>query len=416
MKILFAVPYIYEKKYSEFTRNKTGFGMMVNDIFKVVSKNDEVYLYSHVFTQGHDKILSHTKFETIVSTRIRDIKEAMQCFFQYKQDIKNRLKYVAYCVNKGLFRKYIIEMKPDIVHIHGIGMQTKVFIEVCEELRIPYTVTLHGLIGLNESVSAPNWDKKLERDFLLESYKKNIPVTVISSGMKKRIENEYLHGEATNIQVITNGTDIPKKLELSNFSIRERYNLPNDKKIAVVVGSLCERKNQIQIVDAVAKIPIEKRSNLVVFMCGVDLTKGQISKRIKELGVSDNIYLLGFVAHEDLSQLYQQADFNIVASKDEGFGLSIIESFMYGVPTVTFEDLDAIPNLYHKNAMIICSKRNTEDLALGIIEIMNTSWNKQWICQYASKFSLENMAKKYQNEYEQILKSWGAMPLSKTSN
>ena len=96
--------------------------------------------------------------------------------------------------------------KPDIVHIHGIGTITESYIRICEEMKVRYTVTLHGLIGLNDSVSAPVYEKQIERDFLIKAEKNNIPISVISSGMKARIEENYLGKKANNITVITNGT------------------------------------------------------------------------------------------------------------------------------------------------------------------------------------------------------------------
>lgn len=64
-----------------------------------------------------------------------------------------------------------------------------------EEQRMRHTakpglsgLTLHGLIGLNDSVSAPAYEKQIERDFLIKAEKNNIPISVISSGMKARIE------------------------------------------------------------------------------------------------------------------------------------------------------------------------------------------------------------------------------------
>ena len=117
--------------------------------------------------------------------------------------------------------------KPDIVHIHGIGTITESYIRICEEMKVRYTVTLHGLIGLNDSVSAPVYEKQIERDFFNKSRKNNIPISVISSGMKARIEENYLGKKANNITVITNGTE--KNDENDTKFIREEGTLTQEK-------------------------------------------------------------------------------------------------------------------------------------------------------------------------------------------
>jgi 2-hydroxy-3-keto-5-methylthiopentenyl-1-phosphate phosphatase len=129
---------------------------------------------------------------------IKDWSKGFQYFFSYPQSIKGRIKYFYYGLNCGRFRRTIRKIKPDIVHIQGIGVQIKPFIDVCEEERVPYIVTLHGLIGLDDTVRAASWDKQLERDFLIAADKKGISVTVISTGMKRRIEENYLGHEAKN--------------------------------------------------------------------------------------------------------------------------------------------------------------------------------------------------------------------------
>jgi hypothetical protein len=60
MKILIATTYIYNKEWPEFTRNRTGFGIMVNDIFECVSEEEDTYLTSQVITEGHKNVLKHT--------------------------------------------------------------------------------------------------------------------------------------------------------------------------------------------------------------------------------------------------------------------------------------------------------------------------------------------------------------------
>ena len=53
----------------------------------------------------------------------------------------------------------------------GLCMQSKTFIDVCEELKIKYVVTMHGLICLDESVFAPSWDKEHEKEVVLDCEK-----------------------------------------------------------------------------------------------------------------------------------------------------------------------------------------------------------------------------------------------------
>lgn len=407
MKIMMLTSYIYDEKMPEFTRNQTGFGMMVRDILIAVSKLEEVVLVSRVITDaknnhtGKYRILPHTWKQILVSAKGKDWICGFKAFFRTKSSLKNRCRVAFYYIDQGYVRKQIKIEKPDIVHIHGIGEITKSYIDICEELGIKYLVTLHGLIGLDSSVAASVSDKNMEREFLVKSAKEGIPVSVISSGMKRRIEERYLGHEAGNITVITNGTWIKKNNQLGlHGNIREQFYLPDGCKICVVIGSIIKRKNQIQIVEAFNILPENIKNNCAIFMCGTDMTNGVVENRIKQLNLDHHIFMLGFLNQSELSEILDAAYLNIVASLDEGFGLSIIEAYSHGVPTVSFSNLDAIADLYDPETMLLAGDRSTETLSDTIRRGLDKSWNKNYIKKYAGKFSLEKMAEKYVAVYK----------------
>ncbi len=404
MKVLFAVPYIYDKRYKEFKKNATGFGIFVPQIYEHVAKNNEAYLISQVFTKGHGNVLRHTLGSVILHMKLRDLVQGIKWALHYKQDIPGRLKYLYYCVNKGYVRHTIRQLQPDVVHINGIGMRNKTYIEVCQKLGVKYVITLHGLIGMDDSVKAPKWDKDHEKELLLECEKQNIPVTVISTGMKSKIEKHYLGAPSQSITVVTNGTNVEPRNGIQGPNLRKTYNLPDNATVAVSVGNLCERKNQIQTVEAMSLVCKHSNKELYLFLCGRDCTDGAVQKRIDELGLTDRVFMLGFVPYEQMGSIYAQADFNILASIDEGFGLGMIEAFVYGLPSVTFADLDAIPDLYNESAMLLCKDRSTEALAETICQAMDKKWNKTDIIKHSKNFSLEQMAKNYQQVFEKALK------------
>lgn len=410
MKIMILAPYIYDKDMPEFSINKTGFGIMVNDIVKSVAEIEEVELVTRVITDArrkHDgkyKLISHTWKQVIMSANIGDWGMSIKVFFATKGRLKDKLRKMFYCLDRGYVRNCIMTSNPDVVHIHGIGSITKSYIEICEELQQKYMVTLHGLIGLNESVKVSEEERNIEKNFLRYADEKNIPVSVISSGMKNRIEKNYLMHTANNITVITNGTHIPDIHKIDDKDdIRRKYNLSDTCKICVVIGSIMERKNQIQIVEAFAQLDEDVRERCAIFMCGRDMMNGTVEKRVSELGFEKRIFMLGFVAHREIEKILQVADLNIVASLDEGFGLSTIEAYAYGVPTVTFSDLDAIADLYNDNAMVLVENRNTESLAEGMNTALEKKWNKEEIKKYSKNFSIENMAALYLESYKEKL-------------
>ena len=144
------------------------------------------------------------------------------------------------------------------------------------------------------------------------------------------------------------------------------------------------------------------QAKTTLLLVGKDRTGRLLQDQIKKSGQSDKLIICGFVERYDMSSFWKQADLNILTSIKEGFGLSIIEGFVYGVPCITFADLDAVPNLYHKNAMFLVNERKVEHLAQGIQSALLTSWDHEWIKNYSQQFSLQKMADETRKLYSSL--------------
>lgn len=434
MKVMIIAPYIYDDNIIEFTKNKTGFGIMVQNIVSSVAELENVVLLTRVITKGKNekkfKILSHTWGQFFFNAKLKDWLIGIKAFFANGVTVKDKARHVFYEVDGGYVRKQIQKEKPDIVHIHGIGTITESYIRICEEMKVRYTVTLHGLIGLNDSVSAPAYEKQIERDFLIKAEKNNIPVSVISSGMKARIEEKYLGKKANNITVITNGTK--KRNENDTKFIREegtltqekfqeyysdclkqndlypklsdtyaylQYSKKNGKKILFFVGNITKNKNQMQAVEILKNTKVFENTLLVLW--GREVDNGEVRKKIVEYQLHKNVILGGFNDRMDI--FWKFCDVNLFLSLNDGFGLPIVEGYMHGVPCVTFEDLDATQDLYYPEAMLKVKDRSNESVTDTLKIALDKNWKYEEIIEIGNMFSIDIMSEKYVNWYKEVM-------------
>lgn len=434
MKVMIIAPYIYDDNMIEFTKNKTGFGLMVQNIVSSVAELENVVLLTRVITKGKNekkfKILSHTWGQFFSNAKLKDWLIGIKAFFANGVTVKDKARHVFYEVDGGYVRKQIQKEKPDIVHIHGIGTITESYIRICEEMKVRYIVTLHGLIGLNDSVSAPAYEKQIERDFLIKAEKNNIPVSVISSGMKARIEEKYLGKKANNITVITNGTK--KSNENDTKFIREegtltqekfqeyysdclkqndlypklndtyaylQYSKKNGKKILFFVGNITKNKNQMQAVEILKNTKVFKNTLLVLW--GREVDNGEVRRKIVEYQLHKNVILGGF--NDQMDIFWKFCDINLFLSLNDGFGLPIVEGYMHGVPCVTFEDLDATQDLYYPEAMLKVKDRSIESVANALRTSLDKNWNHEEIAEIGNMFSIDSMSEKYVNWYRTLI-------------
>lgn len=434
MKVMIIAPYIYDDNIIEFTKNKTGFGIMVQNIVSSVAELENVILLTRVITKGKNeknfKILSHTWGQFFSNAKLKDWLIGIKAFFANGVTVKDKARHVFYEVDGGYVRKQIQKEKPDIVHIHGIGTITESYIRICEEMKVRYTVTLHGLIGLNDSVSAPAYEKQIERDFLIKAEKNNIPISVISSGMKARIEEKYLGKKANNITVITNGTK--KSDENDTKFIREegtltqekfqeyysdclkqndlypklsdtyaylQYSKKNGKKILFFVGNITKNKNQMQAVEILKNTKVFE--NILLVLWGREVDNGEVRKKIAEYQLHKNVILGGFNDRMDI--FWKFCDVNLFLSLNDGFGLPIVEGYMHGVPCVTFEDLDATQDLYYPEAMLKVKDRSNESVTDILKIALDKNWKYEEIIEIGNMFSIDIMSEKYVNWYKEVM-------------
>ncbi len=404
MKVLIFAPYIYDPEIIEFTRNQTGFGMMVKDILDFVGKKEEVIFSSRVITNGRNfenyKILKHTFLDIFKSARPRDYIRAISNFFYGKYGFKDRLRNAFYDLDGGYVRSTIKSERPDIVHIHGIGPITKSYIDICLELKVPFVVTLHGLIGLDDSVLAPASTKRLEKEFLIKAQRENIPVTVISSGMKKRIEENYLLKPADNITVVLNGTKAAhnsKSEENDELTEKLRSLKLSGNKIIFAVGNITENKNQIQLARIMKILKAENISVTAVFF-GNECDGGLLKNYIEEEKLTDCCIMAGF--KEDIGRYYSLTDLTVLLSLNDGFGLSIIEGYAFGVPSVFFSDLDSAEDVFNAECSLKCFDRSDTAAAETIKKALKTDFDKEKIKKFAESFTMESTADKYIEVYK----------------
>lgn len=216
MKILTITSHISSNAMPCFQRNKTGFGYMVHDIISAIAaKGNDVdvlvswYRFKEIFLDGARyigctwwKILSNF-FLCLPISVIFDL------FKTYKVSGHTKIR-VFYCwLLTGYYRRVIKAGKYDIVHIHGCGLGYEFWIKLCQTMNQKFLVTLHGLNSFSDTVNLEPAAKQYERDFLYRVVHGEINITVISTGIKRTIEDYFQVKDCPNIHVVLNSFSFP---------------------------------------------------------------------------------------------------------------------------------------------------------------------------------------------------------------
>ena len=410
MKVLTYVPKIYEPQLPEYCNDKSGLALYVHDIVLSLAPHMDVDVLTQQVANG-GKIgdvtyLSNTKVQVLIQSSLSDYAHALSRFVNTKGSIRNKLKRAFLTLESGRFGRVLAKTKPDVVNIHGCNPEIFRQIDECKQAKVPFVVSLHGLIGLDASVNATDELKDIEKKVFQRGDKEGWPIVAISSGVKNRAVDFYGLKHPENIRVILNGTNFSHEETQNSLAISDwlKQVNPEEKRIILCVGAISKRKNQVMVVEAWNQMPQEIKNTHMVLFLGKDLLNGTVQASIEKYHLQDSMHVCGHQEKDVLNQLYRLAVCNVLASIDEGFGLSLIEAMGYGVPSVTFADLDAVPDIYDEKVIQIVNTRTVANLAIQFEAALRKKWDVDYIKQYSARFTMNQVSLEYQNEYESVLR------------
>ncbi len=404
MKILFITPYITSSCHPALLRNQTGFGYMVHDIAQYVAEKEDIDLYIPMaftpeLTVDGFHIIGRNKWKYMLNFRLQNLLDGLIFNRKYKQPLKPFLRSLYIFGSIGQVER--IMNKYDLVHIHGCSELTDAAIKACKRQKVPFLVTLHGLNSFEEAIRQNEAMRKYERDFLKEAAESHYPVSFISTGNKQTAEAST-GMIADSFHVICNGCNVqpmPVKEDL-----RMKYGIASEDFVFVFVGNVSVNKNQIQVANAWSLLPESIRQKCKVLFVGRYKEDDELVKYIHKNNLEDSLILCGMQPKDKVYDFYHACNATILTSITEGFGLSIIEGFVYGKPSVSFNDLPAIPDLFDNKAMMVAKDRNDHSLMTAMTEVMVRHFDKTHINDYSKKFSFQNMSRQYIELYKNLNK------------
>lgn len=384
----------------------TGYDYIVSDIAERLRSCCQIEIYTLTPCPencyiGNVPVMSCLSYKRLVKNfRIGDTARCARIFFRALSNMKIAIKSVLLYLQVKNIDALIKKNNYDIIHIHGVGFSCYISSLAAAYNRKPFLFTLHGLISYG--VSGTNRiDSDSEQAALSILKQHDFIATTVSSGTKK-VPCEDKGIDPNKIQVINNAV---KTMEVTDKNYwYDRFPQAKGKKIIIGVGTIGPNKNQIQLLRAFLLLPKEVQKNTVVMFAGKDITNGTIERFILENNLQDSVFICGFLDKTKLRNLYAIADYNVMLSFCEGFGLSLIEAARYGIPSLAFSDLDAVKDIYSPISMLLMDNRNDETVAEGVLKMLSTEWNKEVIVKDSLRFN-EDIYLEYLDVYKRILEN-----------
>jgi glycosyltransferase involved in cell wall biosynthesis len=225
-------------------------------------------------------------------------------------------------------------------------------------LACPLVVTIHDMIWHTPPAAQALGLKRM----LMARYYQTVPrlaaqraaaVITISQAAKQRIVAELgLKPEQVTVTYAAAGPDFGHIKDEQRLSqVRQRFALENGYILAI--GSADPRKNMATLIAAYSRLPqaLQARHPLVIVWTH-SLLSEQMAHLVDSLGLGNCIRFVQSVSNEELCSLYNMAALFVFPSREEGFGLPLLEAMACGTPVIA-ADNSSIPEVAGDAAVFV---------------------------------------------------------------
>lgn len=288
--------------------------------------------------------------------------------------------YSIHNLNYAELKQVIRVFRPDIIHAHDFTASI-----ICSLFSGRYRVISH--IHHN-SDWIRYWNvKSLLYRMALNRFSK---ILLVSCEIKK--EAIFFKKTSRHIEIIGNPIDVEKITTLANKTIDvECYDV-------LFIGRLVNEKDPLRFISIINRVR-KVESNIKAAIIGDGELYTECVNKINELGLSNNIKLLGF--KENPYGLLKQSRLLCVTSKWEGFGLVAWEAKALATP-VLLAPVGGLLELFDPDADEYC--RNDEEFSKKIELLLDNSNYEIWRERAINNTQDVDNVKRYMNEMENLYK------------
>jgi L-malate glycosyltransferase len=271
----------------------------------------------------------------------------------------NQLKYFI-DTYRFISKEILSKKKIDIIHSHLSYPAGFLGTIIQKREKIPCVLTEHS------------WIKKYFRSrvhklCVLYTLKHCASIVAVSHALKDDI-NLYCKRQ---VQVI------PNVIKMCKFSVPD--SIKNDNKLNIgILGGLGNYRKGLDIL--IRAVSLLKDIEMTVHIGGDGKFLSTFKDMAKELDVSGKCVFYGEIKPESIQDFYSKLDFYVLPSRDETFGVVVIEAMACGLPVIATK-CGGPEEIITKESGVLIEKENPQELARAIRSVAGNlgSYNRKAI-------------------------------------
>ncbi|MDE6523348.1 MAG: glycosyltransferase [Muribaculaceae bacterium] len=299
---------------------------------------------------------------------------------------------------KKLFRHKLKEYNPDIVVFHGL-LYTKILSlsSIVFENKIPYLLMPHG------AYSEMNYEKNKIKKYLFKHI-------FLSSPIKHSQGWIFLNEAEKNNFTLPNKS---KSIIIPNGCYPQENFTPNNEIIKILFIGRFDifHKGLDLLIDGINAFLMQNDNNLVEFDFYGEGTSHDLSFLRKKIANIPKIKIHNPVFGQEKTKVFIETDIIILTSRLEGFPMSILEGWSYGIPSIVSEGTNISDIVVNNNCGWVIEKNENNSIANTIATAVNQYKENKYNIRSnafttALKFQWNNIAKISIENYNSIIQNY----------
>ncbi|MEQ1934044.1 MAG: glycosyltransferase [Fimbriimonadaceae bacterium] len=179
---------------------------------------------------------------------------------------------------------------------------------------------------------------------------------------------------------------------------------PEGRKVVLFLGRLHPKKNADMLIEAWTKAQLPADWHLVIAGSGRLDYANRLKQMVARNGVSGNVHFLGFVAGRDKTYLFQRAEWFVLPSFQENFGLTVLEAITNGCPVAISDQVFISEALHDKSEVIPLKPEAWVDFMRT--RMIDDAWRQETVRLdrelLVPKMAIEHIAKSWADTLTQV--------------
>ncbi|OUP58977.1 hypothetical protein B5F14_07775 [Faecalitalea cylindroides] len=193
------------------------------------------------------------------------------------------------------------------------------------------------------------------------TFRKDFEIVTPSNWLNELVKQSFL--KKHHVQTINNGINLSTFKPDKDKSIKQKYGIPENKKIILGVANIWEKRKGLD--DFLELSRLLMNENIVIILVGLSNIKKQLIKKYKNvIGIerTENVH--------ELVKIYSISDIFVNLTKEDNYPTVNIESIACGTPVITY-DTGGCKEQVINTTGYCCTKNTIEEVKTKILEFIN---------------------------------------------